>query len=153
MVRSRLAILAALVLGCGNSKQEAPAGGGSAGARPAAITDDMAATFEAYVVAFEKLTTDIEHAGTDCKAVLAVVRADTKDIVALAPRGDKLGEGMTGAKRDPAAGEWFGRTYAARMKASAAKLEPLVTACGQDAELKAALNEAMQQFPMMRKKS
>ncbi|MEO8842865.1 MAG: hypothetical protein ABI591_10605 [Kofleriaceae bacterium] len=113
----------------------------------------MAETFELYVVAFEKLTADIEHAGNDCKAVLAAVQRDTKDLILpLAPRGDKLTEAMKAAKGDPAAGEWFAATYAPRMKASSARLKPLETVCAQDAELHAAMDEAMSQFPMMRRK-
>jgi hypothetical protein len=113
----------------------------------------MAETFELYVVAFEKLTADIEHAGSDCKAVLAVVQRDAKELIApLAPRGAKLGEAMQAAKGDPAAGEWFATTYAPRMKASSARLKPLETACAQDAELRTAVGEAMSEFPMMRKK-
>lgn len=114
----------------------------------------MAATFEAYVGAFEKLTADIEHAGADCKAVLAVVQRDTKDVIApLTPRGDKLHEAMAGLKGDPDATQWFAITYTARMKESSLKLKPLETNCTQDAELHAAVNDAMAMFPMMRKKS
>ncbi len=147
--------LALLVLGCSDSKQP-PSSSGSASstsARPASVTAEMAETFELYVAAFEKLATDIEHASTDCKAILAVVQRDTKDIAALAPRGEKLRDAMKDAKGDRAAGAWFATTYAPRMKAATRKLVPLETKCSGDAELKDAMNAAMQQFPMMRKKS
>jgi len=153
----KLGVLAIVVIlsACGKSKQEgAGSASGSASGRPASITDEMAATFEAYVVAFEKLTADIEHAGSDCKAVLGVVQRDTKDVIApLTPRGDKLTAAVAGLKGDPNATQWFAITYTARMKASAEKLQPLETNCAQDAELRAALNDAMSMFPMMRKKS
>jgi hypothetical protein len=129
------------------------AGSGSASARPAIVTAERAEAFESYVVAFEKLTADIEHAGNDCKAALAVVERDTKELlVPLAARGDKLRDGMQVAKGDPAGAAWFATTYAARMKTSAMKLGPLETACGEDATLRQAVGEAMSQFPMMRKK-
>ena len=146
-------VVLALVGGCSDKKHDAPATG-SAGARPAVVTAEMADTFEAYVVAFEKLTSDIEHETGDCKALLAVVQRDTKDVIApLAPRGEQLTAAMQAAKGDKSAGEWFGTTFAPRMKAAGEKLRPLETKCGSDAELKAAVGEAMSQFPMMRKKS
>jgi len=154
MKLTMLAIVA-ILSACGKSKQEgAGSASGSASGRPANVTDEMAATFEAYVVAFEKLTADIEHAGADCKAVLAVVQRDIKDVIApLTPRGDKLHEAMSGLKGDPNATQWFAITYTARMKESSLKLKPLETNCAQDAELHAAVNDAMSMFPMMRKKS
>jgi len=161
MIKPALVLFVMVGVGCESSKQDskqqpAPAGsaaGSAAAGRPAVVTAEMADTFEVYVAAFEKLATDIEHAGTDCKAVLAVVQRDTKDLVALAPRGDRLRAAMQDAKGDHAAAEWFGATFAPRMKASSEKLRPLATACAKDTELEAALNEAMSQFPMMRKKS
>jgi hypothetical protein len=153
-------IVIAILAACGSSKQDAPAAGaagsgsasGSASTRPDSVTAEMAETFELYVTAFEKLTADIEHAGTDCKAVLAAVQRDTKDLDALAPRGDKLREAMAG-KKDAAAAAWFATNFTPRMKTSSMKLKPLETACGQDTELKAAVDEAMSKFPMMRKKA
>jgi hypothetical protein len=159
--RLRVLVLVTIAFGCGSKKdsaQEAPIAGSAAGSgagsgRPAIVTSEMAETFELYVVAFEKLTADIEHAGNDCKAALAAVQRDTKDSIApLAPRGDKLTEAMKAAKGDQAAGEWFAATYAPRMKASSARMKPLESVCAQDAELHAALDEAMSQFPMMRRK-
>ncbi|MEO6775628.1 MAG: hypothetical protein ABI467_21885 [Kofleriaceae bacterium] len=154
-------VVVTIAFGCGSKKdgaQEAPIAGSASGSaagsgRPSIVTSEMAETFELYVVAFEKLTADIEHAGNDCKAMLALVQRDTKEQIApLAPRGEKLGEAMKAAKGDRAAGEWFAATYAPRMKASSARLKPLETVCAQDAELHAALDEAMSQFPMMRRK-
>ena len=143
-------LIALVALGCGDKKQ-APAEG-SAAARPAAITQEMADTFEAYVVVFEKLTADVEHAGTDCRAALAVVQRDGKDVTALAPRGDRLREAVQAFKGDKPAGEWFATTYTERMKTAAMKLAPLETNCANDTELKTALGDVMGQFPMMKKK-
>jgi arylformamidase len=140
--------IVALLSACEKSKQEAPAAG-----RPAVVTAEMAETFELYVAAFEKLTADIDHAGADCKAVLAVVQRDTKEVIApLAPRGDKLHDAMAGLKGDPAATDWFALTFTPRMQTSSLKLIPLESRCARDADLHAALDEAMSMFPMMRKK-
>ena len=141
-ILSSLAIVA-MLSACEKSKQEVPAAGsasGSASARPAIVTAEMAETFELYVAAFEKLTADIEHAGADCKAVLAVVQRDTKEVIApLTPRGDKLRESMGANKKDPAAAAWFVATFAERMKTSTSRLVPLESNCAQDAELHTAL--------------
>ena len=154
-ILSTLAIVA-MLSACEKSQQEAPAAGsgsGSASTRPAIVTAEMAETFELYVAAFEKLSADIEHAGADCKAALAVVQRDTKEVIApLAPRGAKLRESMAANKKDPAAAAWFVATFAERMKTSSAKLVPLETNCAQDAELYTAIGDAIAMFPMMRKK-
>jgi predicted RNase H-like nuclease (RuvC/YqgF family) len=143
----RWILIALVALGCGDKKQPA-----SATTRPAVVTQDMADTFEAYVAAFEKLAADIEHAGKDCQAALVVVQRDTKDIAALAPRGEQLRDAIQGVKGDQSAGEWFGTTFGPRMKTASEKLAPLDANCGQSTELETALGAAMEQFPMMRKK-
>jgi hypothetical protein len=73
-------------------------------------------------------------------------------LLALAPRGDKLTAAMLASKEREAAGEWFGVTFAERLRKAGEKLKPLEANCGSDTELHAALGDAMAQFPMFRKK-
>jgi hypothetical protein len=142
-------LMSGMVTACDNQDKSK---GPPTSTRPAVVTQEMADTFEAYVRAFENLTNDIEKAGADCRAALAAVERDTKDIVALGPRGDKLAESMKATKGDTAAGVWFGTTFGARMKAAAEKLQPLQKNCSAAIDLHAALDNAMSLFPMMRKK-
>jgi len=120
--------------------------------RPAVITDEMNATFDAYVTAFEKLTKELAAVAPDCKKAVAVVERNARELDALDARGAALTEQMSRAKGDPAAGEWFGKTYAPRMKAAVDKMKPLVASCENDAALKAAMTGVMARFPMMRRK-
>ncbi|MEP6860726.1 MAG: hypothetical protein ABJE66_08915 [Deltaproteobacteria bacterium] len=147
-----------MISGCGSSNHDAPTAGSADGSaagsssRPPAVTAEMAETYELYVVAFEKLTADIEKAGSDCKAALSVVQRDSKDVIApLAPRLAKLA--TQDVKGDPAVVEsWIAKTYTSRIVASSTKLKPLETACGGDADLRAAIAEAMSKFPFVHKK-
>ena len=124
---------------------------GSAAGRPASITDEMMQTFELYVAAFEKLTRDLAAAGTDCKKAVAVAQRNPAELAPIAKRGEQLRNQMFDGK-DPAAGAWLGGTYAPRFKAAIAQMGPVVAACTDDPALKQAMNSAMDQYPMMRKK-
>jgi hypothetical protein len=172
----KLLVCSALIASACNKKADAPAassgssagssGGasGSSGAadpwtgsgappRPAAVTDEMVATFEVFVVAFNKLVSEVSSAGTDCAKAAAIAKRQVTELAVLAPQQEKLKELMTTLRaKDAAAGEWFGVTYGPRMKLAMASLAPLVQACKDDAQLKAAMGEAMSRFPMMRKK-
>lgn len=159
--------IAILVAACGNGDKDAGGTGGIAGvtkpaagdpakpvagARPAAITSEMGDAFEAYVVAFEKLMADLEGAGINCKAGIDVLERHGHDLAALAPRGEKLREGMKAHQGDREAAEWFATTYAPRIKAAATRMKTVALACVTDAKFKLAIGAAMAQFPMMKKK-
>jgi hypothetical protein len=141
----RLIVVLALVA-C--SKQESkPESTG----RPPVITQAMADTFEAYITAFEKLVTAIDAAHGDCKAAVAAIDTSRKEVAALADKGAALREAMRSAKGDPAAGQWFGKTYGPRMQAATGKLRTGGEACEADPAFRAGLNAAMADYPMMRR--
>ena len=128
--------------------------GGASATRPAAITNEMVATFEMFVVAFEKLVADLATAKTDCARAIAFTKQHVSELTRLEPERTKLKAQLATLRTtDAAAGEWFGTTYGERMKASIVKLGPLFESCEGSGELKAAMGEAMSLFPMMRKKS
>lgn len=142
-----------MIRGAG-SADSAGSGGASAGTRPAAITNEMVATFEMFVVAFEKLVADLVTAGTDCARGIAIAKRHVSELTRLEPERAKLRAQLATLRTtDAAAGEWFGTTYGERMKASIVKLGPLFESCEGSGELKATMGEAMSLFPMMRKKS
>lgn len=126
--------------------------GSSSSGRPAAVTQAMADTFEAYVTAFEQLVGDIAAAHGDCKAAVTAIERSTTAVKAMASKGEALREAMKSAKGDSAAGDWFGETYGARMQAAAGVLRTAGEACKDDDAFRQALNAAMAEYPMMRRK-
>lgn len=160
-MRAQIVTIALMLISLGCSKASKDPGAtteGSAAAkpaaastRPAAITTEMNETFDLYVVAFEKLTSELAAAAPDCAKAVTVVESNARALDALDARGAALRDQMTSIT-DPAAGEWFGTTYAPRMKAAVEKMGPLVEACEDDAAVKAAMNGMMARFPMMRPK-
>ena len=151
-------IVIAVLAAC--SKQEpgaagsgsSSAGSSAAGSRPAAITQAMADTFEAYVAAFETLVNDIDATHGDCKAAVVAIERRTKEVAAMASRGEALREGMKSARRDSAAGSWFSETFGPRMKKAAQRLGDAGEPCEDDEAYRSALNAAMAEYPMMRRK-
>jgi len=144
--------------GAGGSGSSSGAGAGpgsstGASARPAVITQSMADTFEAYVAAFEKLVNGIDATHGDCKAAVGVIEQSTKSVAAMSSKGEALRDAMKSAKGDSAAGDWFGETFGPRMQAAAEKLRGAGEACKDDEAFRSALNAAMAEYPMMRKKS
>jgi hypothetical protein len=142
----KLMVVLALVA-CSKQEESKPESTG----RPAVITQAMADTFEAYITAFEKLVTAIDAAHGDCKAAVAAIDSSRKDVAALADKGAALREAMKSAKADPAAGQWFGKTYGPRMQAATGKLRTGGEACEADPAFRAGLNAAMADYPMMRR--
>jgi len=140
----RLIVVLALVA-CSKQDKDVPTG------RPPVITQAMADTFEAYIAAFEKLVTAIDATHGDCKAAVAAIDSSRKEVAALADRGAALRDAMKSAKGDPAAGQWFGKTYGPRMQAATAKLRTGGEACEADPAFRAGLNAAMADYPMMRR--
>jgi hypothetical protein len=153
-MRKLLLLAVVACAACGGNKDDTSGGSGSAAPseRPAAITKEMADTFDAYISAFEKLVNEIAAAKSDCKAVIAAIERNTKEVAAMASRGDALREGLKGAKGNKEAGEWFGATYGPRMKDATMKLDMASGSCTSDPAFRAALDEAMSKYPMMRKK-
>jgi hypothetical protein len=140
---------AAAASGSGNATGSSTAGP----ARPAAITQPMVDTFDAYVTAFETLVNDIAATHGDCKAAVAAIERRTKEVAAMASRGEALREGMKAARKDAAApGDWFGETFGPRMKQAAQKLGEVGEPCQDDEAYRSALNAAMAEYPMMRRK-
>ncbi len=122
-------------------------------ARPASVTPEMADTFEAYIVAFEKLATDLGAPGMSCLKAVSVAKEDGAAVTALSPRGATLREAMKAmGSKDPAARDWFAATYEGRMRSALMKFGTLVALCKDDPALKLAMNAVMSQFPMMKKK-
>lgn len=164
-MRTLIVIVALAAAACG-SKDSGGSGSGSStgtsggsatpapapGERPAAISKEMADTFDVYVTAFEKLVGDIAAAKGDCKAVVAAIERNTTEVEKLSARGDKLTEGMKAAKGNKEAAEWFAATFVPRMKAATEKLQAAGDACSTDPAFRTALDNAMSKFPMMRKK-
>lgn len=164
-MRTLLVIAALVTAACGNKDKDSSGGGSASGGsasapsspaaqteRPAAITKEMADTFDAYVTAFEKLVGDIAAAKSDCKAMVAAIERGTKEVAAMGARGDALAEGMKAAKGNKDATEWFAATFVPRMKAATEKLGNVAEACSTDPAFRTAMDEAMSKFPMMRKK-
>ena len=138
------------VVAC-KKKEAEPAPAPAPAQRPAAVTEEMATTYELYTAAFEKLSADIVAAGTDCAKAAAAAEHDLPAISALDARGDKLRASMA-AVTDPAVRTYFGETYGPRIKQAVVSLGPLEKVCHDDPALKAAMSQAMEKFPMMRKK-
>ncbi|CAN5915088.1 hypothetical protein BH11MYX3_BH11MYX3_35420 [soil metagenome] len=130
-----------VVLGCGDQQPE----------RPATVTPAMAESIERYVVAFEKLTSDVTAPGTTCHGVLDVVKRDAAEFRASessSPR-DALKQLAT---KDPAARDWLKATYEARVASASGRLGTLVALCKDDPTLRVAVNVMLAQFAMFRAK-
>ena len=138
-----VSVLALVVLGLGCGDKEP--------ARPAAVTPEMAASIERYVVAFEKLTSDVTGPGMTCHQVIDIVKRDAAEFRAgdsSSPR-DALKQLVT---KDPAARDWLKATYESRVSTASGKLGVLVALCKDDPTLRVAVNLLVAQFAMLRAK-
>jgi hypothetical protein len=130
-----------VVLGCGDKQPT----------RPETVTPEMAESVERYIVAFEKLTSDVTAPGMTCHGVIDVVKRDAAEFRASetsSPR-DALKQ-LAG--KDPATRDWLRATYESRVASASGKLGTLVALCKDDPTLRVAVNVMLAQFAMFRAK-
>jgi hypothetical protein len=82
-----------------------------------------------------KLSAGVAKAGSDCQAVAKEIRALAPELKGLASEGQKMDERLS---KDPAAKDWFEKTYAPKVLESMGKM--MSSPCMNDP----AVGEAMQ---------
>lgn len=99
-----------------------------AGDRPAIVTDEMAGLAEKLVGEMEAMGKGLTAAGSDCAKGAEAIKASMekmKPIVADAKKHEA-------AMKDPAAEEWFKKTYESRMMGAMGGMMTLAAACQSD---------------------
>lgn len=108
----------------------------AAGARPASVTDEHVALAEKMVTAMTQFGDALKTAGTDCKAATAAVKAFGPK---LKPIMDEASKVQAATDKDPAAKEWFDKTYGPKVMAAMSPMMTTAQACQKDKDFMAAM--------------
>jgi hypothetical protein len=149
-MRELIVIAVLMFAACSKSSESSSSSAGDDPKQP--VSKEEQETFETYVVAFEKLVGAIDDAHGDCKAAVAAIDRSTKDLAKMAERGEALRAAVKAKKGDAAAGKWFGDTYGPRMIEATKKLKKAGEPCKDDEAFHSALDAAMAEYPMMKKR-
>ncbi len=106
----------------------AATGAAPAGDRPAVVTDEMAALAEKLVGEMEAMGKGLSAAGSDCAKGAEAIKASMEKMKPIAAEAKK----HEAAMKDPAAEEWFKKTYESRMMGAMGGMMTLAAACQSD---------------------
>jgi len=138
----RWLVAVALVVGCSSKP-----------ARPAAITSEMAETYDKYVSTFESFANDLGAPEMTCAKAFGVVKDHAADIASLvAFNGTTIKETVAAGAKDAAARKWLSETYGSRISSSAGKVAAVAVLCKDEVAFKIALATMMTKFPMLETK-
>lgn len=122
-----------------------PGAAAAAGPRPASVTDAQVALADKLLAAMTELGDAMKTAGTDCKAAAAAVKAGGVKVAPVMEEAEAMKEALA---KDPAAKEWFDKTYGPKFMASMGPMMQAAQACSNDKDFTA----AMDSMPMGKKK-
>ena len=121
-------------------------------ARPAAITAEMAETYDKYVSTLESFANDLGVEGMTCGKAFGVVKDHATDIASLvAFNGTTIKDTIAVGVKDAAARKWLSDSYGSRISASAGKIATVTVLCKDEVAFKIALASMMSKFPMLEK--
>jgi hypothetical protein len=123
---TRVVIALAIATGCSKGSTD----------RPTSVSDEMVATADKFAGALDKFASDLEAAGSDCGKAVEAVKASSDAGRALAADIDAV---RTKTSSDPAAKEWFKKTYESRMEQAFERVKMASGACITDNAFMAAL--------------
>ena len=139
---NRWLVAVCLVIGCSSKPS-----------RPAAITSDMAETYDKYVSTLESLANDLGAEGMTCGKAFGVVKDHATDIASLvAFNGTTIKETIAAGVKDAAARKWLTDSYGSRLSSSASKIAMVTVLCKDEVAFKIALATMMSKFPMLETK-
>jgi type IV secretory pathway VirB10-like protein len=118
---------------------------GAAAPRPASVTDAQVALADKLLAVMTELGDAMKAAGTDCKAATAAVNAGGAKVAPVMAEAETMKEALA---KDPAAKEWFDKTYGPKFMASMGPMSAAAQACSSDKDFMA----AMASMPMGKKK-
>ncbi|HTE53708.1 MAG TPA: hypothetical protein VK698_22795 [Kofleriaceae bacterium] len=105
------------------------------GQRPATVTDEHLKIADNIVESIGKFADALDAAKADCKKATQVVKTEGKKVKSAMGDTEKL---QSQLHSDPAAMQWFQKTYGPKMMGAIGKLGGVVNACRQDKEFEAA---------------
>jgi hypothetical protein len=121
--------------------------------RPAAITSEMAETYDKYVSTLESFANDLGAPQMTCGKAFGVVKDHAADIASLvAFNGTTIKETLAVGAKDAAARTWLADSYGSRLSSSAGKLATVAVLCKDEVAFKIALASMMSKFPMLENK-
>lgn len=88
--------------------------------RPATVTEADVALADRLIIAISKMADGVNKAGSDCPAVATAIRTMAPEFGAISGEAKQMEERL---KSDPAAEEWFDKTYSPKAKASMSLME------------------------------
>lgn len=110
--------------------------GGAAGPRPASVTDAHVALAEKMVTAMKEFGDALRTAGTDCKAATAAVKSFGPKLKPIMEEAEKV---QAATDKDPAAKEWFDKTYGPKVMEAMGPMMTTAQACSNDKDFMAAM--------------
>jgi hypothetical protein len=109
----------------------------AAGERPAVVTDEMVALADKMVGQMEQMGKDLTAAGEDCTKGADALKSNMGKLKPIAEEAKKHEASM----KDPAAEEWFKKTYMPRLMGAMGGMMTLAQKCQNDAGFAAAMKE------------
>ena len=137
---NRWLVAVCLVVGCSSKPS-----------RPAAITSEMAETYDKYVSTLESFANDLGAEGMTCGKAFGVVKDHATDIASLvAFNGTTIKETIAAGVKDSAARKWLADSYGSRISSSATKIGMVTVLCKDEVAFKIAVASMMAKFPMLK---
>jgi hypothetical protein len=138
----RWLVAVCLVVGCSSKPS-----------RPAAITSEMAETYEKYVSTLESFANDLGVEGMTCGKAFGVVKDHATGIASLvAFNGTTIKETIAMGVKDAAARKWLSDSYGSRISTSATKIGMVTMLCKDEVAFKIAVASMLAKFPILEKK-